>query len=159
MCKLQISKHHPPHAYKHLYFGAVSSYYIFLIHQNQQNWWSECSRVWISLSKHEHQSMGLPQIRNGDLFSPSHNGREKMSDKFPGERAHVVQMHHKTQADSCRLSCSWPWTRPKAKTVRFSVWFIHQAAQARVLLTPGTLLSVNSLWAISGTSPKVKSVI
>lgn len=100
--------------------------------------------------------MGLPQIRNGDLFSPSHDGRENTSDKFPGERAHVVQMqfpvmmHHKTQADSCRRSCSWPWTRPKAKTVRISVWFIHQAAQAPSVTNTGHAaqrqLTLSDIW-------------
>lgn len=44
-----------------------------------------------------------------------------------------------------------------------SVWFIHQAAPAWVLLTPGRRAAPRqlslSLWAISGKSPKVRPVI
>lgn len=64
--------------------------------------------------------------------------------------------HRGTQTKS---HCSWPSTKPEAETARISAWFIHQAAPARVLLTPGALLSVDSLWAISGMCPKVSSVI
>ncbi len=49
--------------------------------------------------------------------------------------------HLKTHTDSYKIFCCCPWTKPAAKTVRISVWFIHQAAPAWVLLTPGALLS------------------
>lgn len=58
-----------------------------------------------------------------------------------------------------QIFCPWPWIKPAAKTVRISAWFIHQAAPVGVLLTPDALLSLNSLWAIPGMSPKVRTVI